>query len=72
MQAHTLSTAWVKISARIPKKVLKGFTQLSKNENLSMALRSLMEREIMRAKTLKAHKKLYGRFKPEDFDESLL
>lgn len=32
----------------------------------------MMEREITRERVMKAHMKLYGRFKPEHFDESLL
>lgn len=72
MQVQTQSVGWVKISARIPKNILKNFTKFSTNKNLSKALRNLMEREIMREQVLAAHKKLYGRFKPSDFDESLL
>lgn len=72
MQTQAQSASWVKISARIPKSILKNFTKFSANKNLSKALRSLMEREISREKVLAAHKKLYGRFKMSDFNASLL
>ena len=35
-------------------------------------LREIIEREIIRKRVLKAHMGLYGRFKPEHFDEGLL
>ena len=65
------SSEWVKVSARMPKDLLNRFIRLYPKESLSELLRALMEREVTRQKVLKAHMKLYGRFKPEYFDESL-
>lgn len=62
----------VKISARMPRRLLEKLTHLYRNKSLSEALRHLIEREVTRQKVLKAHLKLYGRFKPDYFDESLL
>ena len=70
MSSATLE--WVKVSARMPKNLLDRFTKLYPKKSLSELLRALMEREIIHRKTLKAHLKLYGRFKKEHFDESLL
>lgn len=65
-------TQWVKISARVPRRLLDRLAQLHRGETLSNLLRNMMEREITRERVMKAHMKLYGRFKPEHFDESLL
>lgn len=65
-------TQWVKISARVPKQLVDRLSRLHKGETLSDLLRNMMEREITRQRVMKAHLKLYGRFKPEHFDESLL
>ncbi len=62
----------VKVSFRMPKSLLRQVSKLHPKENISGLMRQLVEREIMKEKVLKAHMKLYGRFKPEDFDESLL
>ena len=59
----------VKISARMPKKLLSRLTRLHRRQSLSEVLRELVEREVLREKVLKAHMKLYGRFKQEHFDE---
>ncbi len=66
------SLQWVKVSARMPKDLLERFAKLYPKKSFSELFRSLIEREISRHKTLKAHLKLYGRFKKEHFDESLL
>ncbi|MBI2981567.1 MAG: hypothetical protein HYY44_04655 [Deltaproteobacteria bacterium] len=66
------SSEWIKISARMPKDLLDRLSRIHPKESLSELLRSLIEREIVRQKVLKAHMKLYGRFKPDHFDESLL
>lgn len=63
---------WVKLSARVPRILLTRLARLYPKENLSEILREIIEREITRNKVLKAHMKLYGRFKPEHFDEGLL
>lgn len=62
----------VRISARMPKDVIDGLIKLHPKENISGILRSLAEKEVTRERVRKAHMRLYGRFKPEDFDESLL
>ncbi len=69
---QSLSSEFVKISARVPKSLIKRVSRLHPKESLSELLRTLMEGEVLRQKVLKAHLKLYGRFKPEHFDESLL
>lgn len=63
---------WVRISARMPSSLVDNLTRLYPSQNLSETLRELMEKEVVRQKVLKAHMKLYGRFRPEHFDESLL
>lgn len=65
-------TEWVRVSARMPKDLMKGLMRLFPKENISELLRDLIQREIVRQKVMKAHLKLYGRFKPEHFDEGLL
>lgn len=66
------SQEWVKLSARVPRVLLTRLAALYPKENLSEILREIIEREITRNKVLKAHMRLYGRFKPEHFDEGLL
>ncbi len=66
------SSAWIKISARMPRRLLDRLARLHPGENLSGLLRNLVEKEVIRQKVMKAHLKLYGRFKPEQFDEGLL
>lgn len=66
------SSEWIKVSARMPKDLLDRLARLYPKGKLSEVLRNLIEREIARQKVLKVHMKLYGRFKPEHFDESLL
>lgn len=63
---------WIKVSARMPKALLDRLTRLHPKESLSELLRNLIEREVVRERVLKAHMRLYGRFKPEHFDEGLL
>jgi len=63
---------WVRVSARMPRNLVERLARLHPGENLSEILREIIEREITRKKVLKAHLRLYGRFKPEHFDESLL
>ena len=72
MDDQSLQTDLVKISARMPRGLLQRLTALYKKKSLSEVLRNLIEREVARHKTLKAHMKLYGSFQPEHFDESLL
>lgn len=72
MHSNTHQTDLIKISARMPRGILKRLTALFKDKSLSEVLRHLIEKEVARQKTLKAHMKLYGSFKPEHFDESLL
>ena len=62
----------VKVSFRMPKSLLKQVSKLHPKENISGVMRQLIEKEITREKVFRAHMKLYGKFKPEDFDESLL
>ena len=69
---ETVLSEWVKISARMPRDLLARLVRLHPKENLSELLRSLVEREVMRQKVLKAHMKLYGRFNSRYFNESLL
>ncbi len=66
------SSEWIKVSARMPESLIKRLSRLYPKTGLSELLRTLIEREITRQKVLKAHMKLYGRFKAKDFDESLL
>lgn len=66
------SSEWVKVSARMSRTLLSRLSRLYPQESLSEILRGLIEREVVRQKILKAHMKLYGRFKPEYFDEGLL
>ena len=68
---RTAQTA-IRISARVPEDLLKGLERIHPHENISFLLRSLMEKEIRGQKTLKAHLKLYGRFSPRMFNESIL
>ena len=68
---ETQTSEWVKISARMPREVIESLSHLYPHESFSELLRNLMEREVSRRKVLKAHLKLYGRFKPEHFDASL-
>ncbi len=70
MQNHSME--FVKISARMPKRLLDRLLHFYPKESLSEVLRELIEREVRKRKVLKAHLKLYGRFKPGHFDESLL
>lgn len=69
---HHQDQEWVKVSARMPRSLLARLARLYPKEKLSGILREMIEREITRKKVLKAHLRLYGRFKPEHFDESLL
>ena len=69
---NKMDTTQVKISARIPRSLFTRLTHLYPKISLSVVLRDLMEREIARKKVMTAHMKLYGRFKPEHFDASLL
>ncbi len=62
-------TKWIRISARMPQPLVARLTQLYPSRNLSETLRELMEKEVLRQKVLKAHMKLYGRFRPEHFKE---
>jgi hypothetical protein len=66
----SLSADWVKVSARMPRKLVDRLMRLYPQKKLSELLRSLIEREIRREKVMKAHMKLYGRFKPEHFKEA--
>lgn len=68
----SVSSDSVKVSVRMPKVLLKKIFRLYPKEGISDLVRHLVEKEIHREKSFKAHMKLYGRFKPEDFDESLL
>lgn len=70
MQTH--ADDWVKVSARMPRRLLDGLSRLHRDKKLSAVLRELIEREVSRDKVMKVHMRLYGRFKPEHFDESLL
>ncbi len=56
----------------MPKALLSSLFRLHPTETLSELLRGLAEKEIARHKVFKAHMKLYGKFNPKDFDESLL
>ncbi|MBI2339104.1 MAG: hypothetical protein HYU99_01895 [Deltaproteobacteria bacterium] len=69
---HTHPEEEVKVSARMPRSLLNRLTRLNHRKKTSEVLRDLIEKEVLRQKVLKAHMKLYGRFKPEYFDESLL
>ena len=69
---QTAADHLVKISARIPESLLKSLSKLFPKQALSETLRNLIEQEIRKEKTLKAHLSLYGKFKPSAFDESLL
>ncbi len=66
------NSEWIKISARVPRALVVKLGRLHPEETLSALLRQLLEREITRQKVLDAHKRLYGRFQPKDFDESIL
>ena len=66
------SSELVKISVRMPKSLLTKISRLHARESISDIVRHLLERELEQKKVLKAHMKLYGRFRPGDFDESLL
>lgn len=66
------NTEFIKISARMPKDLIDRLSRSHPGENLSSLLRHLIEDELQREKIRKEHLKLYGRFKPEHFDESLL
>ncbi len=70
MEAAT--SEWVKVSARMPRALLNRLVRFHPKESLSELIRTLMEREVSRQKVLRAHMKLYGRFKPEHFDAGLL
>lgn len=72
MSSEALQKDLIKISARMPRTLLRRLVALYKDKNLSEVLRDLVEKEVVRQKTLKSHMKLYGSFKPEHFDESLL
>lgn len=62
----------VKVSVRMSKILLKKISRLHPHESISELIRHLIEREIRRGRVFKSHMKLYGRFQPGDFDESIL
>lgn len=69
---ESASSEWIKVSARMPRSLINRLARLYPKAGLSELLRNLIEREIVRQKVLKAHMKLYGRFKAKDFNEGLL
>ena len=72
MQPSLTSDEGIKISARMPRRLIQFLNQSFPKKSISEVLRSLIEQEMQRRQVKRAHMKLYGRFKPEHFDESLL
>ncbi len=66
------SSDLIKISVRIPKKLLKSALARHRKKTPSEIIRGFFEQDFEREKVMKAHLKLYGRFKAEDFDEGIL
>lgn len=66
---HSHVEEQVKVSARMPRSLLNRLARLYRRQKISEVLRNLIEKEVLRQKILKAHMKLYGRFKPDHFDE---
>ncbi len=63
----------LRVTAWIPKKKLKALMkEKGKKYSQSEILRMLIDNELERIRSWKAHDQLYGIAKPEDFDDRLL